>query len=204
MRVCTYCNYNDLCFSWFYWRTFQQLVCAAKMCMYAMEKPGFLACKMIYSELRWEPSYWSWLLEFTSSSPQPIVTCWPLGTVVGLIGYWLYILPAGSPGSYSLSHTGDVYLGLHSLNGEGLNIAPSLQPQVCTEDSCSVDLNAVDPATQNPWIPTLSLAPFDLDLSSDPVLTLPLTRSTPPLTQTRINWPYSALDSEQLMASLEE
>ncbi|XP_070778678.1 pre-B-cell leukemia transcription factor 4 isoform X3 [Enoplosus armatus] len=39
---------------------------------------------------------------------------------------------AGSPGSYSLSHTGDAYLGLHSLNGEGLNIAPSLQPQVDT------------------------------------------------------------------------
>ncbi|KAM9345549.1 pre-B-cell leukemia transcription factor 4 isoform 1-T1 [Symphorus nematophorus] len=39
---------------------------------------------------------------------------------------------SGSPGSYSLSHTGDAYLGLHSLNGEGLNIAPSLQPQVDT------------------------------------------------------------------------
>ncbi|KAM8723452.1 pre-B-cell leukemia transcription factor 4 isoform 3-T3 [Acanthopagrus schlegelii] len=39
---------------------------------------------------------------------------------------------SGSPGSYSLSHTGDAYLGLHSLNGEGLNIAPSLQSQVDT------------------------------------------------------------------------
>ncbi|KAM9745413.1 pre-B-cell leukemia transcription factor 4 isoform 3-T3 [Menidia menidia] len=39
---------------------------------------------------------------------------------------------SGSPGSYSLSHTGDTYLGLRSLNGEGLNIAPSLQPQVDT------------------------------------------------------------------------
>lgn len=114
---------------------------------------------------------WSWL-EFTSSSqcPWPVVTFWPHRTVVGLIGYWLYILPAGSPGSYSLSHTGDAYLSLHSLNGEGLSIAPSLQPQVCTEDSCKVDLNAVDPATQNPWIPTLSIAPFDLDLSCRPCL----------------------------------
>lgn len=63
---------------------------------------------------------------------------------------WLpfcYILPAGSPGSFSLSHTGDTYLGLRSLNGEALNIAPSLQPQVCTEDSCRVDLNAFNPAT---------------------------------------------------------
>ncbi|XP_030591077.1 pre-B-cell leukemia transcription factor 4 isoform X3 [Archocentrus centrarchus] len=39
---------------------------------------------------------------------------------------------SGSPGSFSLSHTGDTYLGLRSLNGEGLNIAPSLQPQVDT------------------------------------------------------------------------
>ncbi|XP_054861035.1 pre-B-cell leukemia transcription factor 4 isoform X4 [Amphiprion ocellaris] len=39
---------------------------------------------------------------------------------------------SGSPGSYSLSHTGDTYLGLRSLNGEGLNIAPPLQPQVDT------------------------------------------------------------------------
>uniref|UniRef100_UPI003AAA7053 pre-B-cell leukemia transcription factor 4 isoform X3 n=1 Tax=Centroberyx gerrardi TaxID=166262 RepID=UPI003AAA7053 len=39
---------------------------------------------------------------------------------------------AGSSGSYSLSHTGDAYLGLRSLNGEGLSIAPSLQPQVDT------------------------------------------------------------------------
>ncbi|KAF0032829.1 hypothetical protein F2P81_015119 [Scophthalmus maximus] len=35
-------------------------------------------------------------------------------------------------GSYSFSHTGDAYLGLRSLNGEGLNIAPSLQLQVDT------------------------------------------------------------------------
>ncbi|XP_069380610.1 pre-B-cell leukemia transcription factor 4 isoform X3 [Paralichthys olivaceus] len=39
---------------------------------------------------------------------------------------------SGSPGSYSLSHTGDAYLSLRSLNGEGLNIAPSLQSQVDT------------------------------------------------------------------------
>ncbi|XP_047427062.1 pre-B-cell leukemia transcription factor 4 isoform X2 [Mugil cephalus] len=39
---------------------------------------------------------------------------------------------SGSPGSYSLSHTGDTYLGLRSLNGEGLSITPSLQPQVDT------------------------------------------------------------------------
>ncbi|XP_062305918.1 pre-B-cell leukemia transcription factor 4 isoform X2 [Osmerus eperlanus] len=39
---------------------------------------------------------------------------------------------SGSSGSYSLSHTGDAYLGLRSVNGEGLNIAPSLQPQVDT------------------------------------------------------------------------
>ncbi|XP_032394468.1 pre-B-cell leukemia transcription factor 4 isoform X4 [Etheostoma spectabile] len=39
---------------------------------------------------------------------------------------------SGSPGSYSLSHTGNAYLGLRSLNGEGLNMAPSLQPQVDT------------------------------------------------------------------------
>ncbi|XP_020560895.1 pre-B-cell leukemia transcription factor 1 isoform X2 [Oryzias latipes] len=39
---------------------------------------------------------------------------------------------SGSPGSYSMSHTGDTYLGLHSLNGEGLSIGPSLQPQVDT------------------------------------------------------------------------
>ncbi|XP_041861761.1 pre-B-cell leukemia transcription factor 4 isoform X4 [Melanotaenia boesemani] len=39
---------------------------------------------------------------------------------------------SGSPGSYSLSHTGDTYLGLRSLNGEGLNLTPSLQPQVDT------------------------------------------------------------------------
>lgn len=86
------------------------------------------------------------------------------------------MLPAGS---YSLSHTGDAYLGLHSLNGEGLSIAPSLQQQVCIEGSCTVDLNAIDPATQSSWIPTPSLAPFDLDLSSDPFL---LTYSTPPIT----------------------
>ncbi|XP_053298579.1 pre-B-cell leukemia transcription factor 4 isoform X4 [Pleuronectes platessa] len=39
---------------------------------------------------------------------------------------------SGSPGSYSLSHAGDAYLSLRSLNGEGLNIAPSLQSQVDT------------------------------------------------------------------------
>ncbi|CAI5675747.1 unnamed protein product [Oreochromis niloticus] len=39
---------------------------------------------------------------------------------------------SGSPGSFSLSHTSDTYLGLRSLNGDGLNIAPSLQPQVDT------------------------------------------------------------------------
>ncbi|XP_062295626.1 pre-B-cell leukemia transcription factor 4 isoform X3 [Scomber scombrus] len=39
---------------------------------------------------------------------------------------------SGSSGSYSLSHTGDAYLGLRLLNGEGLNITPSLQPQVDT------------------------------------------------------------------------
>lgn len=75
---------------------------------------------------------------------------------MGLIGYW----PTGSPGSYSLSHTGDAYLSLRSLNGEGLNITSSLQPQVCTEGSCRVGLNAVNPATQIPWIPTFSLAVF--------------------------------------------
>lgn len=100
------------------------------------------------------------------------------------IGYILYTLPAGSPGSYSLSHTGDAYLGLSSLNEEGLNIAPSLQPQVCTEDSYRVGLNAVNPATQIPWMSTLTLAPFDLDLSSEPILTLPLTPWTPHPTQT--------------------
>ncbi|KAM9843697.1 pre-B-cell leukemia transcription factor 4 isoform 2-T2 [Aulostomus maculatus] len=39
---------------------------------------------------------------------------------------------SGSPGSYSLSHTGDSYLGLRLLNGEGLSITPSLQQQVDT------------------------------------------------------------------------
>ncbi|KAM6914788.1 pre-B-cell leukemia transcription factor 4 isoform 3-T3 [Lycodopsis pacificus] len=39
---------------------------------------------------------------------------------------------SGSPGPYSLSHTGDAYLSLRSLNGEGLGIAPFLQPQVDT------------------------------------------------------------------------
>lgn len=94
---------------------------------------------------------------------------------------YIYMLPAGS---YSLSHTGDAYLGLHSLNGEGLSIAPSLQQQVCIEDSCTVELNAIDPAAQNSWIPTPSLAPFVLDLSSDPAM---LTYSAPPLTQTQLN-----------------
>ncbi|XP_062421858.1 pre-B-cell leukemia transcription factor 4 isoform X3 [Pungitius pungitius] len=39
---------------------------------------------------------------------------------------------AGSPASYSLPNTGDAYLSLRSLNGESLNIAPSLQAQVDT------------------------------------------------------------------------
>ncbi|KAJ3600643.1 hypothetical protein NHX12_031622 [Muraenolepis orangiensis] len=39
---------------------------------------------------------------------------------------------SGSPGSYSLSHTGDAYLGLRSLNGEGPGLAPALLPQVGT------------------------------------------------------------------------
>lgn len=109
-----------------------------------------------------------------------LLTPWHYG------GYWLYIyiLPAGSPGSYSLSHTGDAYLSLRSLNGEGLNITSSLHPQVCTEGSCRVGLNAVNPVNQFPWIPTISLAPFDLDLSLNPVLTSPLTPSNPHATQT--------------------
>lgn len=94
---------------------------------------------------------------------------------MGLIGYW----PTGSPGSYSLSHTGDAYLSLRSLNGEGLNITSSLQPQVCTEDSCRVGLNAFSRATQIPWIPTSSLEPLYLDFSSNPILTLPLTQLNP-------------------------
>ncbi|XP_067333045.1 pre-B-cell leukemia transcription factor 4 isoform X2 [Channa argus] len=36
---------------------------------------------------------------------------------------------SGSPGSYRLSHTGDAYLGLRSINGEGLNITPSLHQE---------------------------------------------------------------------------
>ncbi|XP_041941136.1 pre-B-cell leukemia transcription factor 4 isoform X7 [Alosa pseudoharengus] len=39
---------------------------------------------------------------------------------------------SGSSGSYSLSHAGDAYLGLRSLNGEGLAVTPSLQQQVDT------------------------------------------------------------------------
>uniref|UniRef100_A0A672I6T0 Pre-B-cell leukemia transcription factor 1 n=1 Tax=Salarias fasciatus TaxID=181472 RepID=A0A672I6T0_SALFA len=39
---------------------------------------------------------------------------------------------SGSPGSYSLSHTGDTYLGLRSLNGEGLNITANFK----TPSSC--------------------------------------------------------------------
>lgn len=126
--------------------------------------------------------------------PWPVVIFWPHCCVVGLIGYWIYILPAGSPGSYSLSHTGDTYLGLRSLNGEGLNIAPPLQPQVCTEDSCRVDLNAVNLATQHPWNPSPSLAPFDL--SSDPLLTIPSTPTTPAPTNAHTNWPFFAMYSE--------
>ena len=68
----------------------------------------------------------------------------PCCTVTGLIDNWIYILPAGSPGSYSMSHTGDTYLGLRSLNGEGLNTTPSLQPQVRSEDGCRVDLSGVN------------------------------------------------------------
>lgn len=137
--------------------------------------------------------YSSPLLKFTSSSqcPWPVVTFWPHGTVAGLIGYWLYILPAGSPRSYSLSHTGDAYLGLHSLNGEGLNIAPSLQSQVCTEDSCRVDLNAVNPATQNPWIPTLSLAPFNIFLKSCPDCTFDPINSSPTRNMHKLTLFYS-------------
>lgn len=44
MCVCKYWNYMNLCFSMVLfsnWHTFQQLVCAADMCMYAEEKPGF-------------------------------------------------------------------------------------------------------------------------------------------------------------------
>lgn len=104
----------------------------------------------------------------------------------GLIGNWLYILPTGSPGSYSLSHTGDTYLSLRSLNGEGLSITSSMQPQVCTEGSCRVGLNAVNPVNHIPRIPTFSVAPFDLDppppLNPDP--TYPLTTSVPHPTQT--------------------
>ncbi|XP_068574537.1 pre-B-cell leukemia transcription factor 4 isoform X1 [Cebidichthys violaceus] len=55
---------------------------------------------------------------------------------------------SGSPGSYSLSHTGDAYLSLRSLNGEGLSIAPSLQPQVRTEE----ELTSM-PLTHLPRIP---------------------------------------------------
>ncbi len=111
-----------------------------------------------------------------------LLTLWECGGADWILA--IYILPAGSPRSYSLSHTGDAYLGLHSLNGEGLNITPSLQPQVCAEDSCRVDLNAVNPATQNPWIPTLSLAPFDLilkscpDFTSDPINSSPSSKTT--------------------------
>uniref|UniRef100_A0A3B5LR10 Pre-B-cell leukemia transcription factor 1 n=1 Tax=Xiphophorus couchianus TaxID=32473 RepID=A0A3B5LR10_9TELE len=56
---------------------------------------------------------------------------------------------SGSPGSNSFSHAGDTYLGQRSLNGEGLNFTPSLQLQVCKEDSCRVD--GVDPHGANSW-----------------------------------------------------
>ncbi|KAJ8373180.1 hypothetical protein AAFF_G00270130 [Aldrovandia affinis] len=40
---------------------------------------------------------------------------------------------SGSSGSYSLSHTGDAYFSLRSLNGEAFSVGPSLlQPQVDT------------------------------------------------------------------------
>ncbi|KAA0705365.1 Pre-B-cell leukemia transcription factor 1 Homeobox protein PBX1 Homeobox protein PRL [Triplophysa tibetana] len=42
----------------------------------------------------------------------------------------LRVLPAGSSGSYTLSHAGDAYLGLRSLNGDGISGAPAMQQQV--------------------------------------------------------------------------
>lgn len=95
---------------------------------------------------------------------------------VGLIS--LYIMPAGSPGSYSMSHTGDTYLGLHSLNGEGLSIGPSLQPQVCSEVNLQVDrvdLRGVSVASKHWRLLSCCLAP--IYFSSDPV---PAVLSIPP------------------------
>ncbi|XDV12545.1 hypothetical protein PO909_001187 [Leuciscus waleckii] len=34
---------------------------------------------------------------------------------------------SGSSGSYTLSHTGDAYLGLRSLNGDGVSVTPAVQ-----------------------------------------------------------------------------
>lgn len=53
----------------------------------------------------------------------------------------LRVLPAGSSGSYTLSHAGDAYLGLRSLNGDGISGAPAVQQQVGAEDT-PLDLNA--------------------------------------------------------------
>ncbi|XP_007229114.1 pre-B-cell leukemia transcription factor 4 isoform X2 [Astyanax mexicanus] len=60
------------------------------------------------------------------------------GITVSQVSNWFgnkrirYKKNIGSSGSYGLSRTGDSYLSLRSLNGEGLNIAPSLQQQVDT------------------------------------------------------------------------
>lgn len=53
----------------------------------------------------------------------------------------LRVLPAGSSGSYTLSHAGDPYLGLRSLNGDGISGAPAMQQQVGAEDT-PLGLNA--------------------------------------------------------------
>ncbi|XP_041941132.1 pre-B-cell leukemia transcription factor 4 isoform X3 [Alosa pseudoharengus] len=60
------------------------------------------------------------------------------GITVSQVSNWFgnkrirYKKNIGSSGSYSLSHAGDAYLGLRSLNGEGLAVTPSLQQQVDT------------------------------------------------------------------------
>ncbi|XP_037394233.1 pre-B-cell leukemia transcription factor 4 isoform X1 [Pygocentrus nattereri] len=60
------------------------------------------------------------------------------GITVSQVSNWFgnkrirYKKNIGSSGSYGLSRAGDSYLSLRSLNGEGLNIAPSLQQQVDT------------------------------------------------------------------------
>lgn len=41
----------------------------------------------------------------------------------------LRILPAGSSGSYALSHAGDAYVGLRSLNGDGIGVTHAVQQQ---------------------------------------------------------------------------